>query len=292
MADMASAAAAQGVSTSTYGLGSSFNEDLMIAIGKRGDGNHYYGQTAADLFEPFAEEFDLIGSLHARNVQLTLAVPAGVGLRFLSEHRVESRGGFQAVHLRDLGFGSEAWALIELEVPARLAGDDLAQVLHAAGSASTPEGLPIAVADATLALPGVSAAAWDVLLADERVAARKAEIEAAQLLAQAREAAGRGDWVGIDALIAQAQQQYAGQPWLSEILAHMQRLAQARDSERFSKEALYSSGRLSSRLSSTHELTGSLEDELQSPSFLRRKRAQGQAQFRPTDPDTPDETPQ
>lgn len=34
----------------TYGLGRDFNEDLMVEMGRRGAGNHYYGDTAADLF--------------------------------------------------------------------------------------------------------------------------------------------------------------------------------------------------------------------------------------------------
>jgi Ca-activated chloride channel family protein len=36
-------AAAKGVTTSTYGLGRSFNEDLMVAMAQKGQGNHYYG---------------------------------------------------------------------------------------------------------------------------------------------------------------------------------------------------------------------------------------------------------
>src|SRR5688572_13824884 len=36
----------RGVTTSTYGLGRRFNEDLMVAMSKSGRGNAYYGQTA------------------------------------------------------------------------------------------------------------------------------------------------------------------------------------------------------------------------------------------------------
>ena len=64
--------AANGVTTSTYGLGRSFNEELMVEMAKQGHGNPYYGDTAADLFEPFAEEFDLIANLYARHVRLSL----------------------------------------------------------------------------------------------------------------------------------------------------------------------------------------------------------------------------
>ena len=52
-----------GVSTSTYGLGGGFNEELMSAMAEAGRGNAYYGATAADLKDPFEAEFDLLRAL-------------------------------------------------------------------------------------------------------------------------------------------------------------------------------------------------------------------------------------
>jgi Ca-activated chloride channel family protein len=49
-------------SDSTYGLGNHFNEALMLSMASAGRGA-YYGQTAADLAEPFAAEFALLTSL-------------------------------------------------------------------------------------------------------------------------------------------------------------------------------------------------------------------------------------
>lgn len=34
-------------------LGNSFNEELMVAMARAGGGNHYYGDTAEDLMDPF-----------------------------------------------------------------------------------------------------------------------------------------------------------------------------------------------------------------------------------------------
>jgi Ca-activated chloride channel family protein len=65
-----------GVGTSTYGLGQGFNEELMTAMARAGQGNAYYGQTAEDLMDPFREEFDLMSALCARRLRLALA-PAG-----------------------------------------------------------------------------------------------------------------------------------------------------------------------------------------------------------------------
>jgi len=61
-----------GVSTSTYGLGRNFNEELMIGMARHGQGNSYYGQTAEDLMDPIREEFDLLGALCARGLRRIL----------------------------------------------------------------------------------------------------------------------------------------------------------------------------------------------------------------------------
>jgi Ca-activated chloride channel family protein len=283
IAALCAEAAAKGVSTSTYGLGRDFNEDLMVAMARKGQGNHYYGDTAADLFEPFAEEFDLISSLYARKVKLSLAAPQGVKITLLNDYPVEDRDGFPVIRLPDIPFGAEAWVLVELEIPAGLALESGNQVLQVGVTANTPEGEPIAFTDQTLVMKALSPAAWEAVLPDPLVVAREAELAAARLIENARAAAEAGDWAAIDAMLAEAQRKFADHPWVSEILAEMAELAKQMDSARFRKEALYSSGKMRSRLSAKEEMLDSLVAESASPSFLRRKKAQGKAQF--PDPD-------
>ncbi|MCM8594083.1 VWA domain-containing protein [Accumulibacter sp.] len=279
-------AAEAGVTTSTYGLGRNFNEDLMVAMAERGGGNHYYGDTAADLFEPFAEEFDFISSLCARHVRLSLAAPQGVTIRLLNDYPVDGDGVMPVVRLPDIAFGAEAWALVELEVPATLARAGAAPLLQAAVTAATPEGLPLAFADATLAVDVVAAAVWETLLEDPLVVARRAEIEAGKLLARARQAAEYGDWGAVEQMLAEARQRFASQPWVIQVLESMVDIARSMDSARFRKEALYTSRKMDGRLSAKAELLGSLAAEAAVPSFVRRKVAQGKAQFR-KQPDEP-----
>jgi hypothetical protein len=71
--------ARRGISTSTYGLGHHFNDDLMLAMAKAGRGNAYYGQTAADLAEPFQAELALLTSLCAHGVVLESCAPSNGG---------------------------------------------------------------------------------------------------------------------------------------------------------------------------------------------------------------------
>ena len=58
------------------------------------------------------------------------------------------------------------------------------------------------------------------------------------------------------------------------------------DAARFRKEALYASKKMGGRLSAKEEMLACLEVEQSVPSFVRRKAAQGKAQFRKG----PDET--
>lgn len=272
-------AATKGVTTSTYGLGRDFNEQLMVEMGKRGAGNHYYGDTAADLFEPFAEEFDLISNLYARHVRLSLAAPQGVKITLINDYAVEERDGFPLIRLPDIPWGAEAWALVELEIPTGLALESGNQILQAAVTASTVDGAPISFQDAAMALKALSSQAWEALLDDPLVRSRLTELEAGKFLDQARVAAEYGDWDAIQKMIAEAQKRFAEHPWVMEVLSEMADLAKAMDGARFRKEALYSSGKMSRRLSAKEEMLANLASESSSASYLRRKKAQGKAQF-------------
>ena len=286
IANLCAQAAEHGITTSTYGLGRGFNEDLMVAMGERGGGNHYYGDTAADLFEPFAEEFDFISNLYARHLRLALATVEGVKMTIQTEYPIEERDGFPLIRLPDLPLGAEAWVLVELEIPAQLAGATPSMLLQAGITASTPDGIPINVPDATLTLPSLSPSAWDALVSDPLVVTRQIEVEAGQWLARARSLANAGNWQGIEAMIAEGRLRFAGHTWVMDVLENLVELARNMDATRFSKESLYGSKKMASRLARKHEGHWNEAEEASAPSYLRRKRAQGKAQFnqRPSDP--------
>ena len=184
------------------------------------------------------------------------------------------------IRLPDIAFGAEAWALVELEIPAGLAVENAGQLLQAAVTASTPEGEPLAFADALLTLPAMSVLAWETVLNDSLVVTRQAELAAGKLLEQARAAAEHGDWNTVERLLAEARQRFANQPWVIEVLESMAELARSMDTARFRKEALYSSRKMNSRISAKdEEFSMSLAEEAVKSSFLRRKTAQGKAQF-------------
>ena len=67
--DSCSEFAAMGISTSTYGLGHDFNEQIMVDMSQSGEGNSYYGETVDDLMEPFVDELSLLQQLAVKNLK-------------------------------------------------------------------------------------------------------------------------------------------------------------------------------------------------------------------------------
>jgi Ca-activated chloride channel family protein len=268
--------AAAGVTTSTYGLGRSFNEDLMIGMSRAGQGNSYYGQTAEDLMDPFREEFALLNALFARRPVLELRTAPGVRAEILNGYAPVGENGWQ---LPDIAYGAEAWALVRLTVPLTVSGRpasaDPSELLSAGVRYVDLGGEPRAVQPAALALPAMAASAYEALLEDELVARRAGELEASRLQQEARAAARRHDWAAVDQLVAQTRTLGARNRWIADVAGEMEALAQLRDEPLFSKESSYSSQRMSSRLAPSIE---SVDPRAATPSFLRRKRAQGKAE--------------
>ena len=269
--------AAAGVTTSTYGLGRSFNEDLMIGMARAGQGNTYYGQTAEDLMDPFREELALLNALCARRLVLEVHTAEGVGAEILNGYTPVGDAGWQ---LPDLAYGGEAWALVRLTVPRRAASADPVTLMSAGVRYFDLSGEPRALQSVTLALPAVAAGAYDALLEDELVARRAGELEAARLQREARAAAQRGDWASVDQLVARTRVLGETNPWLGDVARELEALALRRDDVLFAKEASYSADRMSTRLAPTVE---SLDRSAPHAAFLRRKSAQGRAEPDATD---------
>ena len=266
--------AARGITTSTYGLGDHFNEELMVGMATAGGGNHYYGDTAEDLMEPFQQEFDLLANLALRQVDLSAWVPDGFQVERLNE--LPGSGG--TWRLPDLAWGAEAWAVLRVTVPeGALPGlGDRTAVLRVSVTGQSLQGEPVALEKAGLALQVLSPSAFDALVEDELVLRRSAELAAGQFLVQMRSAAKAHDWAAVDGTLVDARARFAGNEWVAGILEAMTDLAQSRSRERMMKEAMYTSSKLSSRLAAKDEVSSSASSA-EVPAYLRRKRQQGKA---------------
>jgi Ca-activated chloride channel family protein len=262
-----------GVTTSTYGLGQSFNEDLMMALARAGRGNGYYSDTAESLLERFREEFSLLASLCARDVRLCVTPLPGIRFELLNLYERTKDGAWR---LPDLVYDGEAWAAIRLHVnPTALpAVGETVAILQASVSFRDLTGSESEVPESWLSLPVLTEEAFRVLPEDESVARRFHEAEAARLQEFASRAARQGDWNRVDGLLAQVRSLAANSPWLNEVVMNLERLAAQRNDVLFSKEAQYAAASMSARVRHKME-SAALSDEGTLPRHLQRKIRQG-----------------
>jgi len=264
--------ASAGIGTSTYGLGSGFNEDLMIGMARSGHGSSYYGQTAEDLMDPFREELDLLNALCARRLQLEVEAAPGVKVTLLNEY---GSAGDAAWWLPDLAYGGEAWAVLRFKVPGSVATGAVSLgtiALRYTGH----DGEPRAILPHAISLPVLPASAFNAISEDELVLRRLGEIEAAGIQARARHAAMNDDWDTVTRLLRKAEKLGADNPWIAAVIVELRKLAARRDQARFSKAAAYGSRQMHSRLAGRDE---SLDPhDTPQAAYLRRKSNQGKGE--------------
>lgn len=279
------AALERGLSTTTVGLGSGFNEELMIGLARLGGGQSYYGQTADDLADPFNEEFALLQALCVRQPRLHLTPGAGVQWEPLGDLHANLQTGTLA--LPDLAFGAEAWAMVRLHLaPATAPETDRRHLLtvRASGIPASAD-VMLATQPVRLDLPGLPAAMVDALPPDPLVQTRRTETLFSTALAAVHAALRLGHPTAITQALAEAATLADGQPWLLAKLAGIRDLI-TRDLEMATKEVRYSSRKISARLAAKesswddfHTSTASLsvtgEGEGEVPAFLRKKVSEG-----------------
>ncbi|ABA89869.1 VWFA superfamily protein [Syntrophotalea carbinolica DSM 2380] len=132
-ADLARLGAAllkEGISVTTVGVGTDFNEDLMTQLAERSDGNHYFVESSRDLPRIFAAELGDVLSVVARKVVISIECPQGVKPLRVIGREGSIKGQRVEVRMNQLYGGQEKYALVEVEVPASRANQklDLARV--------------------------------------------------------------------------------------------------------------------------------------------------------------------
>lgn len=272
-----SALLARGISTTTVGLGSGFNENLMIAMARAGGGQQYYGQTAEDLFDSFDEEFQLLHALCLRQLDLKLIPAPGVIIEPLGLVQKNPDGSYR---ISDLAWGSESWMMLRLHVSPSAVGDTR-DLLAASLQAHTPEGEVVSTHAAMLSLSAVDATAFAALVPDQSVLDRLQEVEFAQAGQELHTLVQQGEILMARKLLKDLETRFSQHPWLKDKLQSLRALAEL-DPEMMGKEACFSAMRMSSRLSAKSEVRYSVDEtDLAIPAFLRKKGQEGRGRIRP-----------
>jgi Ca-activated chloride channel family protein len=271
ISEQVAALAEAGVTTTSVGLGLDFNEELMTAMARAGQGNAHYGERAIDLAETFDAEIGRLSQLQWRQVELSLA--AGFDRYEVLNAYERSQIGW---HMPSVAMGSECWALLRIPMQDAIAIQrDLGTALAIQVGATGSDGERLTFSARLEALPEVDWSDYELQPSHELVQRRINELAAAQLQLRIREAALQGEWHIVEHLLTQLELLGRHEPWVAASIAFARQLMRERDETRMSKEMLYKSNKMQRRLSSMDEGTFSMEDDGGMPAFLRRKATEG-----------------
>ena len=271
-------AAKRGIKTSTYGLGTHFDESVMCMMAEVSGGNNRYGERVEDLLEGFIEELDLLAHLYTSELTLTLKAAPGVEVTCLNNF-IEREG---ELLLPDLAYGAEVWAGLRLKVNAKLVDPDKT-LLTVQVKATNSHGA--AESEMNLnPLPVLSPSVFEAVATSDVVTQYFAELKMSTLKLEATQAVQRRDWQRVETLIAQMKALPMTDAQRAE-LDELEQLFERRDIEVFSKEARFSvsqsqrsmkSDAASYLLSSNWVGSQQYDDEV-APSYLRKKSRQGRS---------------
>jgi Ca-activated chloride channel homolog len=111
---------ARGVSTSTFGVGEGFNEHLLEYMANQGGGQFYYIATPQEIPDIFLRELNELASVTARQVEISLEIPAAVSVQVLEDWRIEqntAQEGQRRIFLGDLISGHSQEVFVKLLTP-------------------------------------------------------------------------------------------------------------------------------------------------------------------------------
>ena len=105
----------RGVTTSTFGVGSDYDEVLLQGMADAGGGHYYFIGDRAQMRDHITSETGETLEVVAREVVLELTLPESVRVEALSPFRVEQRGSRTLVYLGDMVSGQMLSAVLRLQ---------------------------------------------------------------------------------------------------------------------------------------------------------------------------------
>lgn len=118
LADLGASLIKDGISVTTLGLGLDYNEDLMVKLALKSDGNHAFIENAGDLKRIFDSEFGDVLSVVAQEVSIRIDCAEGIRPVRILGREGEISGQTARIYLNQIYSAQEKFVLLELEVPA------------------------------------------------------------------------------------------------------------------------------------------------------------------------------
>jgi Ca-activated chloride channel family protein len=108
------------VSTSTFGVGYGFNEQLLEAMANKGGGNYYFIERPDQIAQIFLKEFAELVGITARKVEIKLDLPSSVKWQVLGGWSSEYKKGSLHIYIGDMLSGKTQDIYIKLQIPAEV----------------------------------------------------------------------------------------------------------------------------------------------------------------------------
>ncbi len=194
--------AERGVSTTTIGVGDDYNEDLMEAIARSGDGNYYYIQSPQQLPSIFQKE--LLGLMATSGTGVTLGIEPQAGVEIsevLNELTVNPNGRYR---LPNLISGNPIEVVVRLKVPPMERETNLCNFRLAWNAPKVQERQKMRV---ELQLPVVDSAQLEKLPLNSEVQQQVALMMAARAKKEAVRLVDRGDYEAANQILEQTKMQ-------------------------------------------------------------------------------------
>jgi Ca-activated chloride channel family protein len=206
---------AEGISTSALGVGRDFNEDLLEAMARAGDGEYHFVETPEELPAIFEAELRSMTRTFGRRCSLTLAAGPEVRVReVLNDLERNPTGSYR---LPNLVSGRTLEVLVRLEVAAAEAEVRGLLTLKVAWDPVDGEGASRQQALAGLSVPMVDPRAFEALRPNPKVVEQALLLEAARVKQHAVAALDEGDWAKARELLEGALGQVSQGPKSAEL---------------------------------------------------------------------------
>ncbi|WP_172820812.1 VWA domain-containing protein [Cyanobium sp. NIES-981] len=214
----------RGISTSAFGLGSGFDEDLMGAMAAAGGGTLAHIESPAQLADLYASELRGLAGTVGRQVSLGIRAKHGARVAdVLNDLPRTSYGNHQLPALR---LGQELAVGLRLQLPAWVPNQEIASVRLAWDAPGEARRQTLIE---HLTLPVRSAADLAQLTPDAAVAEELALLQANRDRRRALEELDRGDWLAADRTLSAAHAALAALSPTLRTMKELQLLERKRD---------------------------------------------------------------
>lgn len=229
----------KGITTTTFGIGEGFNEDLLQSMATVGGGNFYFIEDEKDFFAMFNEEFSGLSNVCAKNVKLSFELEKGVEVKNLNSFE-ENAGVYFIPQVTSLGQIAALFKLTTKVGKAKNYNIGTMTITY-----QTQEGLEQNLT-VKMSLPLVLREEWDKMEDNEEIKVQ----ETLQIIAQnqllATHAIDAGNIAGAKSLLAESSA-FIGSCGLSDARLDAQNstiamsLSKADDTNVFRKDIAYNS---------------------------------------------------